>query len=192
MGIPKTYYKKFSYADYLTWDDETSWELIDGTAFNMSPAPGTMHQQVSGALFTSIYTFLKGKSCLVFSAPVDVCLFEDSDKDEDIYIVVQPDISIICDKRKINEKGIKGAPDWIIEILSPTSVKYDFGTKLLLYQKYGVREYWIADPYAKTINLYRMDAGGKYSHYQTFYENDTVSSSLFPELKISLQEIFGA
>jgi Uma2 family endonuclease len=190
MGIPKTYHEKISYADYLTWNDGKRWELIDGTAFDMTPAPGTRHQQVSGALFANIYTFLKGKPCQVFSAPFDVCLFEHSEGNEDITDVIQPDITIICDKRKINEKGIKGAPDWIIEVLSPSSIKYDFGTKLLLYQKYGVKEYWIVDPDAKTINLYKIDDTGKYGHYKTFGEKDLVSPTLFPELKINLTEIF--
>lgn len=190
MSIPKTKYDQFSYADYLGWNDGKRWEIINGLAYDMTPAPGTKHQQVSGALFSSIYNYLKGKSCQVFSAPLDVCLSESSEQDEDIYNVVQPDISVTCDPKKINEKGVKGSPDWIIEIISPTSVKYDFGTKLVLYQKYGVKEYWIVDPEAHTINVYLIDASGKYYPEKVYTGNDEISPSLFPDLKILLKEIF--
>jgi len=190
MAIPKTKYDRFTYADYLCWDDEKRWEIVDGSAYDMTPAPGTKHQQVSGALFANIYNYLKGKHCQVFSAPFDVCLFENSEEDEDTYNVVQPDISVICDPGKIREKGVKGAPDWIIEVVSPTSVKYDFGTKLLLYQKYGVMEYWIVDPESRTINVYRIDQSGKYLPEGVYKDNDEISASIFPDLKIIPGEIF--
>lgn len=190
MAIPKIKYDQFTYAGYLVWMDGKRWEIIDGLAYDMTPAPGTKHQLVSGALFASIYNYLKGKPCQVFSAPFDVCLSESSEEDEDIYNVVQPDISVICDPAKIKEKGVKGTPDWIIEIISPTSVKYDFGTKLVLYQKYGVKEYWIVDPEARTINVYRIDISGKYFPERVYTSNDEISSSLFPDLNIIVNEIF--
>ena len=190
MGIPKTKDELFNYADYLSWKDEKRWEIVNGIAYNMTPAPGTRHQQVSGALFATIYNYLKGKNCSVFSAPIDVCLAENAENEETINNVVQPDITVVCDKQKINEKGLKGVPDWIIEIISPSTVKYDFGTKLLLYQKFAVKEYWIVDPFAKTINVYITDNSGKYNPERIYAEMEEISPTMFPDLKINLNDVF--
>ncbi len=191
MGIPKTRYDRFNYADYSSWDDAKRWEIINGIAYDMTPAPNTEHQRISMRLSIAIGKFLEGKLCSVFSAPFDVRLAEKSKTDEETINIVQPDILVICDQSKIDERGIKGAPDWIIEITSPSTLKHDFGTKLLLYQEFGVREYWIADPSTKKINVYRLNNFGKYTPGLIFQEDENIGVSIFPDFTMNLREIFG-
>ncbi|PIX17728.1 Uma2 family endonuclease, partial [Candidatus Desantisbacteria bacterium CG_4_8_14_3_um_filter_40_12] len=120
MGLAlKKQEEQYTYGDYLGWPDEERWELIDGVAYDMSPAPSTKHQKVFGVLFTEFFVYLRGKTCEVFSAPFDVILPEYDENEEDCRTVVQPDILVVCDKTKIDSKRCKGAPDLAIEILSP-------------------------------------------------------------------------
>ena len=116
----------------------TRWELIDGAAYAMSPAPKTNHQRLSFFIALEIGKYLEGRSCEAFSAPFDVRLADDT--------VVQPDLSVICDKSKIDEKGCSGAPDLVVEILSDSTAYKDETEKRLLYERVGVREYWIINP----------------------------------------------
>jgi len=143
--------EKYNYNDYASWDDGKRYELIDGTIYLMSPAPSEKHQEVSGELYRQLANFLKGKPCKVFSAPFDVCLRGKGDYEDTI---VQPDILVVCDKSKLDGKRCNGAPDMIIEVLSPSSVIHDTHIKLNKYLEAGVREYWIADPENKTITVH--------------------------------------
>lgn len=138
---------RYTYADYYSWDDGKRWELIDGEIFDMSPGPGYAHQSISVRLILRLAPFLQGKPCQIFHAPFDVRLNADGDDDT----VVQPDIIVVCDKSKLDERGCKGAPDFIVEILSPYHKTHDRITKLELYRRYGVREYWIVDPAEKSV-----------------------------------------
>jgi Uma2 family endonuclease len=190
MGIPNTKYNCFTYADYVTWNEGNRWEIVNGTAVDMTPAPNTEHQRISMRLSVVLSLFLQNKPCSVFTAPIDVRLGENLNRDEDIINVVQPDILIICDPSKIDERGIKGAPDWIIEITSPSTIKNDFGTKLLLYQEFGVREYWIIDPSTKKINVYRLNNFGKYTSGLFFQDDESIDVTIFPEFKITPLDIF--
>ena len=140
--------KRYTYADYCSWDDGERWELIDGEAYAMSPGTSFEHQTISGEIFSQLHTFLRGKPCKVFSAPFDVRLTADKGDDT----VVQPDILVVCDEAKLKDrKGVIGAPDLIIEILSPSTARHDRITKLNLYQRAGVREYWIVAPDDKAV-----------------------------------------
>src|SRR6185295_13771701 len=114
-----------------------------GEVYDMTPAPSTKHQRIIGELYRMLGNFLEGKKCEVFVAPFDVRLSEHNASDFEVFNVVQPDISIFCDEKKIDEKGAKGAPDFVVEILSPSTSKKDLSRKLLLYQKFKVKEYWI-------------------------------------------------
>ena len=140
--------EKYTYADYLTWPDEERWELINGHAYDMSAAPSRRHQDVLGRLFRLIADFFDGRACRVYIAPFDVRLSEDYSDDHLIENVVQPDLSVFCNDDRLDDKGAVGAPDLAVEILSPSTSTKDLKTKLLLYQKFGVREYWIVDPEA--------------------------------------------
>ena len=157
---------QFTYADYLTWNDDERWELINGQAYNMSPAPATKHQLVLGELYGQIRSFLreKEKPCLAFPAPFDVRLPESVKDNDKIIDVVQPDISVVCNLSRIDEKGCHGAPDFIIEILSPSTAQKDYDVKRLLYEKNGVKEYWLADPTHHVVTTYLLEDSGTYGN----------------------------
>ena len=163
VGLPiKKADHKFTYVDYSSWPDDERWELIDGVAYNMSPAPTSTHQRLCGELFFRLKTLLMSSSCESFIAPFDVYLPEYPGQDfNSIDTIVQPDISVICDPDKIIEKGCLGAPDLIIEILSPSTAKKDMHEKFHLYEKQGVKEYWIVDPGNKYIRIFHLQAEGK-------------------------------
>lgn len=148
--------KSYTYADYLkfTFDDKV--EIIKGKIYKMSPAPSSSHQAISIKLSTDLYLYFQAHNCSVFAAPFDVVLpvsgkdFEASDR------VVQPDLCVICDPAKIQERGCFGAPDWIIEILSPHTAKKDLNDKYDLYEESGVLEYWIVDPIHRAVEVFSL------------------------------------
>ena len=148
--------ERYTYADYLTWPDTPRYELIDGKAYAMAAAPSVRHQDVAGRLYAHILAKLDGTSCRPFIAPLDVRLPKHpNDRDGETDRVVQPDILVVCDPDKIDERGVVGAPDWIIEILSPGSASYDQITKRALYERVGVREYWVIHPIDGMVFIYR-------------------------------------
>ncbi|MBC7391423.1 MAG: Uma2 family endonuclease, partial [Opitutaceae bacterium] len=148
--------KTYTYADYLTWQFDGMVELIKGKIFNMSPAPGSYHQRVSGNIFKDFAVFLNKKPCKVFIAPFDVRLSMFRN-DQEILTVVQPDICVICDLSKIDEKGCNGTPDLMIEILSPSTKKKDVQDKFQLYEESGVQEYWIVYPLEKLVDVFLLE-----------------------------------
>ena len=180
----------YTYADYSTWDDDQRWELIDGVAYAMA-APTAAHQDICGELFSQFHNFLRGKPCKVFFAPFDVRLFanQDDETDESDDTVVQPDLLVVCDRRKLSDgKSCKGAPDLIIEILSPSTTNKD---RILKFQKYleaGVREYWIVDPNAQTVRVFLLK-DGKFTR-RKYGKTDTVAVTVLPGLTISLPDVF--
>jgi Uma2 family endonuclease len=182
----------YTYGDYKTWPEDERWELIDGTAWNMSPAPNRYHQGVLTGLILQIATFLEGHHCDVYPAPFDVLLPDHAGQEEDdVSTVVQPDISIICDKRKLTEKGCTGTPEWIVEVLSPYTSRKDMSIKYELYQRHGVREYWIVDPGNKYVHVYLLDENGGYPEYPQVYLRDTViDCTVLEGLSIDLARVF--
>jgi Uma2 family endonuclease len=156
--------EKYTYADYLTWDDGERWELIDGIAYNMSPAPTRRHQDILVEILKQTAVFLTDKTCNVYVAPFDVRFPESviDYEDDDIIDVVQPDIVVVCDTSKLDDKGCVGAPDFIIEILSPSTADKDKGVKLKLYEKNDVKEYWIIDPNRDSVAVYLLRKSGRY------------------------------
>jgi len=194
MGIPsKKSDEKYSYADYLKWPDEERWELIDGIPYNMSPVPSTEHQRISRDIEVQFANYLRGKSCEVFDAPFDVRLSRGNENDEEIKTVVQPDIVIICDKNKLDKRGCKGAPDLVAEIISHATAKKDMQEKFLLYERSGVKEYWLVFPLDKAIDVYILNENNKYERsglYQ-YPDNDKVEVGIFPDLEIDLAWVFG-
>jgi Uma2 family endonuclease len=182
LADTKEYY---TYTDYLGWDSEDRYELIDGVPYMMAPAPSPAHQRVSMALTLVIGNFLKGKSCEVFAAPFDVRLNADDADDT----VVQPDILIICDKSKIDNKGCKGAPDMVVEIVSKSSGKYDHGLKLQKYIEAGVRECWIVDPDDRIVQVYNMQDDHS-ANMLAYTPKESVPVRTLKGLDIDLKEIF--
>ena len=155
MALPQEKY--YTLADMLAWDEEDREELIYGVPIMMAP-PVRVHQKVSRELFGQLYEYLKGKKCEVYPAPFAVRLFEQNgDSPEDVDTMVEPDISVICDPSKLDDIGCKGAPDLIIEILSPSTQRHDRVTKFNLYQRAGVREYWVVDPVKKDAQSFVLE-----------------------------------
>lgn len=181
----------YTYAHYKTWPDNERWELINGVAYDMSPAPKREHQKVSIAMSTQIYMALEGNPCEAYCAPLDVKLSAlPGDNENDIDIVVQPDILVICDPDKLDEDGCNGAPDWVIEILSPSTSYKDENEKLLLYEKYGVKEYWIVQPGAKMVFIYILDKDGNYKKPEVAKRDELISSFAVQGVEIDLKKVF--
>ena len=174
----------FTYADYYSWDDGTRWELFEGAAYAMVPAPSIDHQRTLLELSWHIKSFLRDKPCELFIAPFDVRL---NAYDED-NTVVQPDLVVICDKTKITKAGCVGAPDFIIEILSPYTARHDRLIKYNLYLKAGVKEYWIVDPDTKTVQVNIMNDGKYYTN--EYSDQYRAPVSVLPGLEIILRDIF--
>lgn len=174
----------FTYADYEQWDTDERYELIEGVPYLMSPGPSQAHQELSSELHRQLANFLKGKPCKVFHAPFDVRLNADEADDT----VVQPDLLVVCDKEKLDGKCCKGAPDLVIEILSPSTAKFDKHTKFHQYLRAGVREYWIVDPDIRTVEK-RILKDGAYM-VQSYADTDTITVEVLDGLSIDLSEVF--
>ncbi len=182
--------KTYSYADYLKWQFKERVELIKGHIFKMSPAPGWYHQEVSSTLHGCIWNYLQGKKCKIFSAPFDVRFPRASSEDSEIYDIVQPDLSVICDINKLDERGCLGAPELIIEILSPGSTQRDLKDKYELYEFNKVKEYWVVEPKLGTLLIYTLDNDGKYQPSRLFTKGDLIKSSVLLEFELDLDRVF--
>lgn len=183
--------KRYTYADYLTWQFQERVELIKGKLFRMSPAPRRAHQEIESNLHYELKAYFKKKACQVYPAPFDVRLtkLKSSKLDEEIETVVQPDICVVCDKNKLDDRGCIGAPDLIVEILSTGTLDKDIKDKFELYEENDVMEYWIADPMNKTVIKYTLE-NGKYVGDKLRSKTENIISSAFPDLIIHLEEIF--
>ncbi len=183
---------QYTYADYLLWQFSERVELIKGYFLQMA-APNRKHQQISGNLQFLLASYLRKTKCSFYVAPFDVRFYDKQKSlkaDKDIYTVVQPDLCVICDKSKLDERGCLGAPDWIIEILSPGNSKKEMRQKYALYEEQGVKEYWIIHPNEQTLFQFVLDEQGKYQLHKMFAEDDLVPSYLFPDLIVDLKEAF--
>jgi Uma2 family endonuclease len=187
--LPLNQSKGFSYSDYLQWNDDQKWELIDGVVYNMTLAPSRKHQKISMELAWRLGRFFSNKNCDVYTAPFDVRFPEEGEPDSHIKNVVQPDISVICDKSKLDDRACKGAPDFIIEIVSPFTARKDLKEKLYLYESRGVKEYWLILPEDKILMQHTL-ANGNYGRAVIYSEEDKLSPSLFPALVIDLALVF--
>lgn len=190
MPQPQLDRDNYTYADYLTWPDGERWEIIDGAPHMMAP-PSRIHQEISGELFRQISNYLTDKPCKVYAAPFGVRLPKNNEKpDHEIDTVVEPDILVVCDSSKLDDQGCKGAPDLIIEITSPSSVKNDMLKKFNLYEKAGVREYWIVEPNGKIITVFNLGENGRYGRQEVYAEDDEIQVNVFKDLKINLKRVF--
>ena len=186
MALPQIKEEVFyTYIDILEWDEDVRAELHDGEAVMMSP-PLRVHQEVLTQLLFQIQSYLKGKKCKVYPAPFGVRLFPKKDKSDDT--VFEPDIVVICDSGKLDERGCNGPPDMVIEIISPSTAKYDRVYKFRKYQKAAVKEYWIVDPELKTVQVCTLE-NDRYV-MSVFDETDKISISIFDDCEIDLSGIF--
>ena len=184
--------KIYTYADYLTWQLQERVELIKGRIFKMSPAPLRYHQEISRNLIRLFSAYLYKKPCKVFYAPFDVRLpsLQEQSKDENIYTVVQPDIVVVCDPSKLDRRGCIGAPDLIIEILSPSTAAKDVKDKFQLYEESRVKEYWIVHPEEALVDVFILNAHGKYHLKKMYTRNEALNIGIFEDFSIDLCDIF--
>jgi Uma2 family endonuclease len=184
--------KKYSYADYLTWHNEEYWEILRGKVVKRGQTT-TNHQILVGQLGFRLYDICKQKGYDLFFAPIDVCLFDikSSFSDEFIFTVVQPDVCVICDLSKMEERGCFGAPDFIIEVKTKETSKKDLNDKFLIYQDYGVKEYWIISELDELIFVFDLDNNNKYQLRKIYAGDDTViNSKMIKEYSFVLKDLF--
>lgn len=187
MPLPKE--ERYTFADILSWDIDARIELIDGVPYMMAP-PSTEHQRITGEIFRQVANFLVGKKCQAFPAPFGVRLFsrkEDTPDDEGT--VLEPDITVVCDRDKLDEHGCKGAPDFVVEVLSPSSQRRDRLEKYNLYRLAGVREYWIVDPERKLVQAVTMEEG-QYPLPQVYTAKDNAPVTVLEGCVIDLSSVF--
>ena len=181
---------RYTFADCLTWEEKERIEIIEGEAVMMAP-PSRIHQEISVAITSQLYNFLEGKRCKVYLAPFAVRLFEkDGEAPEDVDTMVEPDISVVCDGDKLDKHGCKGAPDLVVEILSPSSLRHDRFVKLGLYQRAGVREYWIVDPEYKSVQVFTQDGGGSLRISEEYGREDVARVNVLEGCFIDLSKVF--
>ena len=181
---------EYSYADYLQWKFEERVELIRGRIMKMT-APNRKHQDISRDISLKLGFFLKNKKCKMYAAPFDVRLPRKNNlKDEDIITVVQPDLCVICDERKLDDKGCIGAPDLVIEILSPGNSKREVRLKYELYEEAGVKEYWIINPVEENIAVFTINDHGAFDGAKLYAADDTIDSKAIDGFQISVSDIF--
>ena len=184
----------YSYADYLTWQFDQAVELIRGRIFPMA-APSRRHQGMSRELNGLFFNHFRNHRCNFYAAPFDVRLHDkrkSAKANRDVYSVVQPDICIICDETKLDDQGCFGAPDLVIEILSPGNSSKEMKTKKLLYEENGVREYWILDPEHENAFQFHLTEAGVYSLATIYVNDETLACVIFPDLAVPLEAVFSA
>ena len=180
---------RYSFADALTWGEDERIEIIDGEAYMMAP-PVRVHQEISGEVYRQLANYLIGKKYKVYHAPFAVRLFEENgDRPEDVDTVVQPDLMVVCDHSKVDRRGVHGAPDMIIEILSDSTRRTDRLTKFNLYQRAGVREYWIVDPDSHTVAVHLLQ-DGQYGSPDFYAANATIPVSILDDCMVDLARVF--
>ena len=180
----------YSYANYLNWLFDDRVELIKGKIFKMSPAPSSIHQEIVGNIFRKIGNFLEKKPCKVFVAPFDVRFYNEDKQDLAIQTVLQPDICVICDKNKIDYKGCIGAPDLVVEILSPGNTKVELLHKYQVYQEFGVKEYWVVSQSDQSILIYTLNEYGKFQPSKIFTLSEKITSTVLPGFELVLDDVF--
>ena len=174
---------RHTYAEYCSWPDDVRYELIDGQAYAMSPGPNRRHQELVGEVFLQIGTALRGSPCRTYVAPLDVRLPRGNEADDDVDTVVQPDILVVCDRAKLDDRGCRGAPDWVIEVLSPSSASHDQILKRAVYERHGVREYWLIHPVDLVVTVYRL-VDGAFGKPDIYELKDALACGILPEVVI--------
>ena len=190
VNEPDVHYGYYTYADYLTWQMDEVVELIKGKVFKRAvAAPKRIHQRVCLKLASKLYVFLEDKKCQAYIAPFDVRFPKKSKEDRKIHDVVQPDICVICDPKKLDDRGCIGAPDLIVEILSPGNNKVELQNKFELYEEHGVKEYWVIHPEQQTLLIYSL-VENKYQPSYLLTSGDVVESIAVPGFVLDLEEFF--
>ncbi|NOV29222.1 Uma2 family endonuclease [Methylomonas sp. ZR1] len=188
MGLALKDRQRHTYGDYLQWPDDLRYELIDGDAYLMPPTPDLAHQDVAGEIYCQAANALQGKPCRIFIGPVDVRLPKRDEADELIASVVQPDVLVVCDPTKLDKRGVRGAPDWVVEVLTPSTASHDQIKKRDLYQRAGVREYWLVHPIDRMLTIYRLQ-NGEYGKPELYRLEGETQFGILPDIVISWDEL---
>ncbi len=185
MGLAEQDGQRHNYAEYLTWPDDARYELVDGAAYLMAPAPALAHQDIAREIYRQLANALSSSAtpCRPFIAPVDVRLPKVDDADDRIDTVVQPDVLVVCDPNKLDRRGVRGAPDLVVEVLSPNTAFHDSHRKRQVYERAGVREYWLVHPSDRIVTIYRLEQG-RFGRPEVQELNGETSVSLWPDIRI--------
>jgi Uma2 family endonuclease len=190
MGLPVRDSARHTYGEYLTWSDDPRYELVDGVAYAMTPAPGRRHQEVVVELLRQVANALEHSPCRVYVAPFDVRLPRGEEADADIDTVLQPDLAVICDPAKLDERGCRGAPDWVIEVLSPSTAVHDQTRKREAYERHGVPELWLVHPTDALLMIYRLREGA-YGKPEVRELAGELAPEELPEVRLDLERLLG-
>jgi Uma2 family endonuclease len=188
MGLALKDTHHHCYSDYLTWPDDIRYELIDGIAYAMSPAPDLAHQDVVGEIYHQARSALQGKPCRAFIAPVDVRLPKQDEADEHVDTVVQPDVMVVCDNSKLDRRGIRGAPDWVVEVLSPSTSGHDQIKKRDIYERHGVREYWLIHLIDRVLTVYSL-VDAEYGKPEIYELRGETRVNVLPDILIQWDDL---
>ncbi len=183
--------KVYTYADYFKWKFEERVELIKGIIFKMSPAPNLIHQLISSRINAELVYYLKGGKCNVFAAPFDVRFPRKSKEDKDIITVLQPDICVVCNPAILDSRGCLGAPDIVVEILSPSNTEKELKYKYEVYEEAGVKEYWVVFPSDDSIMIYTL-VDGKFVASRFMFAGDVFTSAVLPGFSLDLAQLFAS
>lgn len=181
--------KSYTYADYFSWKFEERVELIKGKIFRMSPAPSRIHQKLTGNIYMRFGTFLEGRSCEVYVAPFDVRIPRLSKDDKQIITVLQPDVCVICDLSKLDKRGCVGAPDIVVEVLSPGNNAKELKNKYDVYEEAGVKEYWVVSPQNQWARIYTLEEG-KFRESPYYVAGDIAQSTVLNGFSIAMADMF--
>ncbi len=191
MPLPReTPEARYTYGDYRTWPDGERWELLEGEPRAMSPGPNRRHQELLVELAVAFHNYLKGKTCRVYPAPFDVRLPKGTEPDDQVDTVVQPDLLVVCDPAKLDDRGCRGAPDLVVEITSPSTAALDHIRKKGLYERHGVREYWLVHPIDRLVMAYRLDPSGTYGVPTVYGPEDAIPVAIFEDFVVDLGALF--
>jgi len=183
MALVLRDHQRHTYGEYCRWPEDVRYELIDGKAYAMSPAPSRRHQEIGFEIARQVADALEDSGCRVYVAPFDVRLPRGDEADDAIDTVVQPDISVICDRAKLDDRGCRGAPDWVVEVISAGSASHDQILKRELYERHGVREYWLIHPVDQIVTVYRL-LDGSYGKPDIHELKDTLACGILPAVVI--------
>ena len=186
MSFPKEE-RDYTYVDYLSWPKDERVEIINGTPYLQAP-PSRIHQEILSEMHRQIANYLIDKNCEVYLAPFAVIL--DMEEEGDIKNVVEPDITIVCDEEKLDDRGCKGSPDMVVEIISPSTARRDKIEKFNLYEEAGIQEYWIIEPEEKILTVFTLQANQRYGRPDLYSEDDHALVTIFDDLKINLNTVF--
>jgi Uma2 family endonuclease len=180
-----------TYGEVRTWGDDTRWELIDGEAHAMA-GPSWTHQSVVGRLFAQLLAYFDQRPCQVLPAPLDVRLPHGDEADDVVVNVVQPDIVVVCDIEKLDQRGCRGAPDLVVEVLSPSTAGRDQVAKRALYERHGVDQYWLVHPTDRVVTIYRRQGDAGFAPPDVFEARGVVSVVGYEGLAIDWDQAFAA